>query len=113
MQMLKIILEIFRKSVDVEEHLAELQLSDIEIKPNRNKTYDLSTKANAISTLISKGFDPLKVLDAIPFFADPQQTINDSQDRIDKLLFTEKAEETKIMADYSDQPDKLEYGDTE
>lgn len=113
MQMLKIILEIFRKSVDVEEDLSKLQLSDIEIKPNRNKTYDLSTKANAISTLISKGFDPLKVLDAIPFFADPQQTINDSQDRIDRLLFTEKVEETKMMADYSDQPDKLEYGDTE
>lgn len=113
MQMLKVILEIFRKSIDVDDDLANLQLSDIEIKPNRNKTYDLSTKANAISTLIGKGFDPLKVLDAIPFFADPQQTINDSQDRIDKLLFTEKTEDTKIMADYSDQPDKLEYGDTE
>lgn len=58
-----IILKILKTSDEVDADIAELNLSDIEIKFSRSRIYDLATKCNSLATLINIGIDPLRAIE--------------------------------------------------
>lgn len=117
----RIILNIIKNS-DREEDIdvAKLNLSDIEIKFSRSRTYDLATKCNSLATLIKIGIDPLRATEVVGLFTDPQQVVLDSAERIDKILFhgyedTENKNPEdpykKKQPDMSDQTSKVSVSD--
>ena len=116
-----IILKIIKDSNEVDTDIAELNLSDIEIKFSRSRTYDLATKCNSLSALIRIGIDPLRAIEVVGLFTDPQQVALDSAERIDRILFKDNQTETedtsngdpykKNQPDMSDQPSKVSVAD--
>lgn len=116
-----IILKIIKDSNEVDTDIAELNLSDIEIKFSRSRTYDLATKCNSLSALIRIGIDPLRAIEVVGLFTDPQQVALDSAERIDRILFKDNqtgTEDTsngdpykKNQPDMSDQPSKVSVAD--
>lgn len=77
---LKAVLAAIRESPDIrpDNPLLGLKYSDIQVNFKRNKTIELTSKANAVSTLLSHGFALEDVLANIPLFDDPGQTIQRS-----------------------------------
>lgn len=115
-----IILQILKTSDEVDSDVAELNLSDIEIKFSRSRTYDLATKCNSLATLIKIGIDPLRAIEVVGLFTDPQQVTLDSAERIDKILFkdfenkvnsSEDNPYEKRQPDITDQPSKVSVSD--
>lgn len=94
MEMLEIIIAIFKNTPNIPEELKELKKSDVIVKFSRNKTYDLVSRTSALSNMINIGIDPGKAIAAVDIFDDAQQATLDSLERIDKILFTEKKTET-------------------
>jgi SPP1 family phage portal protein len=126
---IQIMLEIIKKSTDISEEYADivnLSISDIQIKHNRNKIYDLATKCNALATLIKAGINGKHAIETICLFTDPQATWNDSKDLINELqkiltqpkqlsgsknpanksIDSRSPDSSKTMQDMSDQPQK-------
>lgn len=95
MEMLDIIIAIFKNTPDIPEDLKALRKSDVLVKFSRNKTYDLVSRTSALSNMISIGIDPAKAISAVDIFDDAQQTTLDSLERINKILFTEKKANTE------------------
>lgn len=117
-----IILQIIKISNEVDADVAELNLSDIEIKFSRSRTYDLATKCNSLATLIKIGIDPLRAIEVVGLFTDPQQVTLDSAERIDKILFKDFVNQSngndsdddpykKQQPDITDQPSKVSVSD--
>lgn len=109
-----IILKILKTSDEVDSDVAELNLSDIEIKFSRSRTYDLATKCNSLATLIKIGIDPLRAIEIVGLFTDPQQVALDSAERIDQILFNQSKNSTtdkKMQPDITDQPSKVSVSD--
>ena len=109
-----IILNILKTSDEVDSDVAKLNLSDIEIKFSRSRTYDLATKCNSLATLINVGIDPLRAIEIVGLFTDPQQVALDSAERIDKILFKQDNNKTlmnKTQPDITDQPSKVSVSD--
>ena len=109
-----IILNILKMSNEVDSDVAELNLSDIEIKFSRSRTYDLATKCNSLATLINVGIDPLRAIEIVGLFTDPQQVALDSAERIDEILFnqkTKKNSDKKMQPDITDHPSKVSVSD--
>lgn len=100
---LRVILKIFENSNEVDDDLSKLQIADIGIESNRQRTYDLATMANSIATMQGLGYHPLRILERVPFFKDNQQAYNDSVD----TLVIGKKEEGRTQPDLSDQPDAV------
>ena len=80
-------MKIIKTSDEIDADIAELNLSDIEIRFSRSRTYDLATKCNSLATLIRIGIDPLRAIETVGLFTDPQQVTLDSAERIDMILF--------------------------
>ena len=93
MEMLDVIISIFKNTPDIPEELKQLKKSDVIVKFSRNKTYDLVSRTSALSNLINIGIDPAKAISAVDIFDDAQQVTLDSLERINKILFTEKKAE--------------------
>lgn len=109
-----IILNILKMSNEVDSDVAELNLSDIEIKFSRSRTYDLATKCNSLATLINVGIDPLRAIEIVGLFTDPQQVALDSAERIDEILFNQKTKtnfDKNMQPDITDQPSKVSVSD--
>lgn len=113
-----IILKIIKTSDEIDADIAELNLSDIEIRFSRSRTYDLATKCNSLATLIHIGIDPLRAIETVGLFTDPQQVTLDSAERIDMILFpnakTSQNNEDpykKRQPDITDQPSKVSVSD--
>ena len=109
-----VILQILKTSNEVDSDVAELNLSDIEIKFSRSRTYDLATKCNSLATLINIGIDPLRAIEIVGLFTDPQQVALDSAERIDQILFKQNSNSTsekKTQPDITDQPSKVSVSD--
>lgn len=125
MKTLDVVLEIIHRSNEVDESLHDLQLSDILPKFSRNKTYDLATKCNALSTLLKSGVYGLKAFEHVGLFTDPQQTWNDSKEMVEAIQksliknddgesssnTSSKNDDKKEMPDASDQPSKVSMVD--
>ena len=58
--------------------LKDIELSDIEVRFCRTKTYDLVSKTNALVSLINAGVDGLTAFNTVGLFTDAQQAYNDS-----------------------------------
>ena len=117
-----IILKIIKTSDEVDADIAELNFSDIESRFSRSRTYDLSTKCNSLATLIHIGIDPLRAIETVGLFTDPQQVTLDSAERIDRILFPNgidapkeqkgnDAPYKKRQPDITDQPSKVSVSD--
>lgn len=109
-----VILQILKTSNEVDSDVTELNLSDIEIKFSRSRTYDLATKCNSLATLINIGIDPLRAIEIVGLFTDPQQVALDSVERIDQILFKQNNDSTsekKTQPDVTDQPSKVSVSD--
>lgn len=103
--------------------LRKLKAGDVVPKPQRQKTYELTVKANAFATLLSHGVYGKHAIDTVNLFSDPNQVWADSEELIRKYQdsLVTKAEAPsplsigeggegerrpdgdRIMADYSDQ----------
>lgn len=82
---IKIMLKIIENSDDVDESLKGLKIGDILVKFSRNKTYDLATKCNALSTLLNAGIYGLRAIETVGLFTDPEQCWQDSREIIEKI----------------------------
>lgn len=86
----------------------KLHYSDVEANIPRQKTYELTTKVNAICALIAKGFSLEDTLTIAPLFEDNNQVIVRSGEGVRKfqettVFKTEQAEESRPFPDLSDQ----------
>ena len=86
MELLSIIIAIFKNTPDVPEELKELKKSDVIVKFSRNKTYDLVSRTSALANLINIGIDPGKAIATVDIFDDAQQVTIDSLEMINKIL---------------------------
>ena len=77
MEEIKVVLAAIKLSNNVNSSNPLLKLRARDVKPNikRQKTYEMSTKVNAMATLISHGFSLKDTVDAIPFFDDPNDVV--------------------------------------
>ena len=86
MEMLDIIIAIFKNSPNIPEDLKALRKSDVIVKFSRNKTYDLVSRTVALANLINIGIEPGKAISTVDIFDDAQQVTLDSLEMINKLL---------------------------
>lgn len=107
MEEVKVVLKAIQLAVGHED-LKKLTLSDVQPNIKRQKTYELTVKTNAITTLISHGFSLEDAITIAPLFEDPAQTMLRSGDGVkkyqeSKVFGNEKNKESRPFADYSDQ----------
>lgn len=86
MEMLDIIIAIFKNSPNIPDELKALRKSDVIVKFSRNKTYDLVSRTVALTNLINIGIEPGKAISTVDIFDDAQQVTLDSLEMINKLL---------------------------
>lgn len=84
-EMLKVILKICAMTETGE--LANLKLSDIDIKFSRNRTDSLLVKTQALSNQLQAGVHPLVALTVCGLYSDPQGVWNDSKPYMGKWLY--------------------------
>lgn len=61
-----------------DSELAKLKNTDIEIRPIRQKTFDMSTKINSLATMIQNQVHPRVAMESIDFFPNLAEAIEDS-----------------------------------
>lgn len=111
MEEIKVVLSAIRNNpyVPSDSPLLKLRYSDIQPNIKRSKTYELTVKTNALTTLLSHGFDLRDATQAIPMFEDNTQVVERSGEGVKKyqdsqVFNTEKqTEEKRPFADASDQ----------
>ena len=101
MELLKIVLAIIRNTPDMPDELKEFNLSDVLIKPSRNKTYELVSRVAAMSNMINVGIVPEKAIEVADIFDDAHQVAMDSLERIDQILFS-KSQQSDTEPDMGD-----------
>lgn len=110
MRVMELVLKCIELS-DYDKTIAKIDLRDIEPHILRNKTYDLSTKTNALATLIKHGISLKDALVITDISGDISQVIKNSQKLVDAYqnkelgLEEEKIQkkENKILQDESMQ----------
>jgi hypothetical protein len=122
MEEVKVVLSAIQKSTDVPADSPLLKLKSRDIQPNikRQKTYELTTKVNAMCAMLAKGFTLKDTVNAIPLFEDNNQVIVDSgegiakyqeanvfktetQNNAESVDNSEESEEKRPFPDLSDQ----------
>lgn len=83
--MLKVVLKICAMTETSE--LANLKLSDIDIKFSRNRTDSLLVKTQALANQLQAGVHPLVALTVCGLYSDPQGVWNDSKPYMGKWLY--------------------------
>lgn len=68
--------------VPVDSPLLKLKSKDVQVSIKRNKQYEMSTKANCFSTLVSHGINGYHALRVVGLFDDPNQVYSDSKDTL-------------------------------
>lgn len=109
----RLALKAIRKSpyVQTDSEVMKLSANDIDIRFIRQKTFDMASKVNALSTMLNCMVSPRHAMAAIDFFPNLAEAIDDSVEMMDayqkKLLEGgsdgEIEPEKKTMADSSDQ----------
>ena len=81
---IKVVLKVIKNSPDIKEDNPMLSLLARDIQPaiRRPKNFDLTTKSNAIATLLGHGFSLEDVVANIPLFQDATQVISRSGDGV-------------------------------
>lgn len=75
------------QDTDPESPLLELKNSDIEIRPIRQKSYDMATKINSLATMLQNFVHPRVAMEAIDFFPNLAEAVEDS---VPKMLEYQK-----------------------
>lgn len=84
--------------------LEDIEISDIEIRFCRTKTYDLVSKTNALVSLLNVGVDGLTAFNTVGLFTDSQQAWVDSSKTI-KAMQKKLTEKTEVkVAQPQDNP---------
>ena len=91
-EMLKVVLKI-TSLVDSSE-MADLKLSDIDVKFSRNRTDSLLVKTQGLANQLQAGIHPLVAITTCGLYSDPQSVYNDSKPYLGKWLYD--AEEDDI-----------------
>lgn len=95
--------------VPADSPLLKLKYTDIQPSVKRSKTYELTVKTNALTTLLSHGFDLRDATQAIPMFEDNTQVVERSGEGVKKYQESQvfkadkQTEEKRPFADNSDQ----------
>lgn len=94
---LKVVLAAIRECPAIESDNPLLLLKYSDTKPNfkRQKTYELTTKTNAIATLLSHGFSLEDCVSTVPLFDDPSQVVTRSGEGVKKYQETIFNDESK------------------
>jgi hypothetical protein len=90
-QMLKVVLRIL--SLTETGEVADLKLSDIDIKFSRNRTDSLLVKTQGLSNMLQAGIHPLVAITHCGLFSDPQGVWNDSKPYLGKWLYDAEGDE--------------------
>ena len=85
LELLKAAIKVIRADERSFEGLKDIELSDIEVRFCRTKTYDLVSKTNALVSLINAGVDGLTAFNTVALFTDAQQAYLDSKRIIDGM----------------------------
>lgn len=88
--------------------IRKVHSTDVDMKYNRKKNYDLATKANSFATLVSHGINGRHALKVVELFTDVEQVWVDSKDGIEsyqKYAYENSANQTgeRNSSDLSDQ----------
>ncbi len=94
-EMLKVVLRIL--SLTEPSEVAELKLSDIDVKFSRNRTDSLLVKTQGLRNMLEAGVHPLIAITHCGLFSDPQSVWNDSKSYLGKWLYD--AEEDDVNAE--------------
>lgn len=103
------LIAIQKSKIPQDSPLRTLSISDIKPQFTRNKTYDLSTKVNAMVAMIKAGINGRVSMETVDLFQDVAQAWEDSKDMIEayQKSIVEKAnggqEEKREQSDLSDQ----------
>lgn len=114
MREIKLVLKAISKcsGFPMDNPVRKLKHSDVEANIARQKTYELTTKVNAMCALIAKGFSLEDTLSIAPLFEDNNQVIVRSGDGVKKYQDTQvfkdgdsevDENEKRPFPDYSDQ----------
>lgn len=111
MEEIKVVLSAIHNNpyIPTDSPLLLLRYTDIQPSVKRSKTYELTVKTNALTTLLSHGFDLRDATQAIPMFEDNTQVIERSGEGVKKYQESQvfknekQAEEKRPFADTSDQ----------
>lgn len=111
MEEAKVALEAIKQNphVPADSPLLTLRAMDMQPSIKRNKNYELTVKAQFISTMLNAGIYGEHVLKEANVFPDPHQVWIDSKPTIEKIqekLFkeTEKKEEVEVQTNISEDP---------
>lgn len=91
-ELLKVILSIIKNTPDMPDELKTVNVSDVLIRPSRNKTYDLVSRTAALNNMINIGITPEKAIEVVDIFDDSHQVAMDSLERINEILFQSKSQ---------------------
>lgn len=110
-EMLKVILKIL--SLTETSEVADLKLSDIDIKFSRNRTDSLLVKTQGLMNQLQAGIHPLIAITNCGLYSDPQGVWNDSKAYMGKWLYDAEeddvnAEDTVSTIKHSGGEDNLE-----
>lgn len=94
-EMLKVVLKIL--SLTETSEVANLKLSDIDVKFSRNRTDSLLVKTQGLMNQLQAGIHPLIAITNCGLYSDPQSVWNDSKPYMGKWLYD--AEEDDINAE--------------
>lgn len=100
MQMLKVVLKIL-KSVETSE-VADLKLSDIDVKFSRNRTDSLIVKTQGLMNQLQAGIHPLVAITNCGLYSDPQTVYNDSKPYLGKWLYDAEEDDVDVEDTVSD-----------
>ena len=84
-EMLKVVLRIL--SLTETSEVAELKLSDIDVKFSRNRTDSLLVKTQGLMNQLQAGIHPLIAITNCGLYSDPQSVWNDSKNYMGKWLY--------------------------
>jgi SPP1 family phage portal protein len=94
-EMLKVVLKIL--SLTETSEVADLKLSDIDVKFSRNRTDSLIVKTQGLMNQLQAGIHPLIAITNCGLYSDPQSVWNDSKPYLGKWLYD--AEEDDVNAE--------------
>lgn len=88
MREVKVVLQAIKKSnyLEADNPMLTLKFTDVQPNMKRSKSYEMSSKMNALATGISHGIAPEHMIKAINFFDDPAQVYEDSKEYLDRYL---------------------------
>ena len=90
-EMLKVVLRILRLTETSE--VADLKLSDIDVKFSRNRTDSLLVKTQGLMNQLQAGIHPLIAISHCGLYSDPQSVWNDSKPYLGKWLYDAEEDE--------------------